>query len=199
MVGRLFDDGDLRKLQRMLVRLDMKADFVATDSGTILARRTQKSLASQGGWQIYTNSYYGVDYANPTSRSLRPNGNEPANGFANNPQIEAEIAAWYNAASLDEEKTIVRRLNRLAIDYVVYAPLGVGPEALCFAQECERHWASAAAPVLGRQQGCVICVGPAIQIRRRGHPADSSVTMCIAACGTEAGVGTFVLAHPKLT
>jgi peptide/nickel transport system substrate-binding protein len=43
----------------------------------------------------------------------------------NNPQIEAEIAAWYDATSLDEEKTIVRRLNRLAVDYVVYAPLGV--------------------------------------------------------------------------
>jgi len=42
----------------------------------------------------------------------------------NNPQIEAEIAAWYDATSLDEEKTIVRRLNRLAVDYVVYAPLG---------------------------------------------------------------------------
>jgi peptide/nickel transport system substrate-binding protein len=26
---------------------------------------------------------------------------------------------------LDEEKTIVRRLNRRAVDYVVYAPLGV--------------------------------------------------------------------------
>jgi peptide/nickel transport system substrate-binding protein len=26
---------------------------------------------------------------------------------------------------LDEEKMIVRRLNRLALDYVLYAPLGV--------------------------------------------------------------------------
>jgi hypothetical protein len=41
------------------------------------------------------------------------------------PQIEAEIAAWYDATSVDEEKKIVRRLNRLALDHVVYAPLGV--------------------------------------------------------------------------
>ena len=66
-----------------------------------------------------------VDFADPTSRFLRANGDEPANGWANSPQIEAEIAAWYDATSLDEEKTIVRRLNRLAVDYVVYAPLGV--------------------------------------------------------------------------
>jgi hypothetical protein len=42
---------------------------------------------------------------------------------SNNPQIEAEIEAWYDATSLDEEKTIVRRLNGLALDHVPYAPL----------------------------------------------------------------------------
>ena len=39
--------------------------------------------------------------------------------------IEAEIAAWYDATSLDEEKTIGRRLNRLAVEHVLYAQLGV--------------------------------------------------------------------------
>jgi hypothetical protein len=38
-------------------------------------------------------------------------------------QIEAEIAAWYDATSLNEEKMIVRRLNRLAVDHVLFAPL----------------------------------------------------------------------------
>jgi peptide/nickel transport system substrate-binding protein len=32
--------------------------------------------------------------------------------------------AWYEAKSLDEEKTVARRLNKAALDYVVYAPLG---------------------------------------------------------------------------
>jgi peptide/nickel transport system substrate-binding protein len=109
----------------LLKRLDMKVDFVAADIGTIIARRTQKSPASQGGWQMFINGDYGVDFGDPTSRKLRPNGNEPSNGFANDPQIEAEIAAWYDATSLDVEKTIVRRLNRLALDHVIYAPLGV--------------------------------------------------------------------------
>jgi peptide/nickel transport system substrate-binding protein len=68
---------------------------------------------------------FSVDCANPTSRYFRANGNEQSNGWANNPQIEAEIAAWYNATSFDEERTIARRLNRLAVDDVPYAPLGV--------------------------------------------------------------------------
>jgi peptide/nickel transport system substrate-binding protein len=109
----------------LLKRLDIKVDFAAVDQGTLIARRVQKSQALQGGWHMFVNSYYGVDYADPTSRILRPSGNDVANGWANSPQIEAEIAAWYDATSLDEEKTIVRRLNRLALDHVVYAPLGV--------------------------------------------------------------------------
>jgi len=68
---------------------------------------------------------YGIELADPSSSLLRADGNGLANGWANNPQIEAEIAAWYDATSLDEEKTIVRRLNRLAVDHVVYPPLGV--------------------------------------------------------------------------
>jgi peptide/nickel transport system substrate-binding protein len=34
------------------------------------------------------------------------------------------VAAWFDAASLDEEKTVARRLNQAALDYVVSAPLG---------------------------------------------------------------------------
>jgi peptide/nickel transport system substrate-binding protein len=109
----------------LLKRLDMNVDLAAVDFGTLLARRTQKSPPRQGGWNMFITGYYGADYADPSSRILRANGDEPVNGWANNPQIEAEIAAWYDATSLDEEKTIARRLNRLALDHVVYAPLGV--------------------------------------------------------------------------
>jgi peptide/nickel transport system substrate-binding protein len=108
----------------LLKRLDMKVDFAAVDWGTLIARRVQKSPPRQGGWQMFITGYYGVEFADPSSRFLRANGNEPPNGWANNPQIEAEIAAWYDATRLDEEKTIAGRLNRLAIDHVVYAPLG---------------------------------------------------------------------------
>jgi peptide/nickel transport system substrate-binding protein len=109
----------------LLKRLDMKVDFAAVDFGTFIARRAQKSPPRQGGWQMFVAGYFGVDYADPTNRYLRANGNEPSSGWANNPQIEAEIAAWYDATSLEEQKAIVRRLNRLAVDDVLFAPLGV--------------------------------------------------------------------------
>jgi peptide/nickel transport system substrate-binding protein len=109
----------------LLKRLDMKVDFAAVDWGTVVARWAQNSPPHQGGWHMSITAYMGVDFADPTSYFLRANGNQQWNGWANNPQIETEIAAWYNAASLDEEKTIIGRLNRLAVDYVLYAPLGM--------------------------------------------------------------------------
>jgi peptide/nickel transport system substrate-binding protein len=45
-------------------------------------------------------------------------------GWADSPEIEAEIAAWYDTKTLDEEKTIARRLNRAELDHVVNPPLG---------------------------------------------------------------------------
>ena len=38
--------------------------------------------------------------------------------------FEAEVAAWFDAKSLDDEKAVARRLNKAALDHVVYAPLG---------------------------------------------------------------------------
>jgi peptide/nickel transport system substrate-binding protein len=108
----------------LLKRLDMKVDLAAVDWGTAVARAQKlKSPPRQGGWQMIVIGPSGIDVSDPTNKFLRANGN-PFTG-ANNPQIEAEIAAWYDATSLEEEKAIVRWLNRLALDHVLYAPLGV--------------------------------------------------------------------------
>src|SRR5262249_27548479 len=109
----------------LLKRLDVKVDFAAVDWGTFIARRMQKSPPRQGGWQMFVTVGFGVEYADPTNLKLRANGNEVQNGRAHNPQIEGESAAWYHATRLDEEKMIARRMNRLAVDHVVCAPLGV--------------------------------------------------------------------------
>jgi peptide/nickel transport system substrate-binding protein len=109
----------------LLKRLDAKVDFAAVDWGTVIARWRRKSPPGQGGWQMLVSRGYGVELADPTSSLQRADGNVFFNGWANNPQIEAEIVAWYDATNLDEEKTIARRVNRLALDHVPYAPLGV--------------------------------------------------------------------------
>ena len=65
-----------------------------------------------------------MDCATPTTTFLRANDTVAVNGWAKSPAVEAEIAAWFDATTLEEEKSAARRLNKAALDYVVYAPLG---------------------------------------------------------------------------
>jgi peptide/nickel transport system substrate-binding protein len=73
---------------------------------------------------MYVSGVDGVSSADPTNRLLRANGDKAGFGWPNIPEVEAEIAAWYDAKSFDEEKAIARRLNKAALDHAVYAPLG---------------------------------------------------------------------------
>jgi peptide/nickel transport system substrate-binding protein len=109
----------------LLRRLGMKVDFAAVDWGTVVARREQKSPPSQGGWHMYITAFYGVDCADPTNLFLPAAGNRTLNGWANDPQIEAQVSAWFDATRESEEKAAARRLNKSALDHVVYAPLGM--------------------------------------------------------------------------
>jgi peptide/nickel transport system substrate-binding protein len=109
----------------LLKHLDMKVDFAAVDWGTVVARRAQKSPPAQGGWHMYHTAYFGVDCIDPTNRFIRANGDLAVNGWANIPEVEVEVAAWYDAKTLDEEKAAVRRLNKVALENAVYAPLGM--------------------------------------------------------------------------
>jgi peptide/nickel transport system substrate-binding protein len=105
-------------------RLGINVDFVATDWGTVVARRTQKSLPGQGGWQMFHGWHAGVDLATPMSISIRANGEKAWFGWPESPPVEAAVAAWFEAKTPDEEKVAARMLNRAALADVVYAPVG---------------------------------------------------------------------------
>jgi peptide/nickel transport system substrate-binding protein len=112
--------------QDLLKRLGMNVDFVATDRGTVVARRAQKTPPRQGGWNMFPNTHYGDDCASPaTMKYLRATGDNAWFGWPKSEQVEAEIAAWFEARNLDEEKAAARRLNKAALEFVVYAPLGL--------------------------------------------------------------------------
>jgi peptide/nickel transport system substrate-binding protein len=115
----------------LLKRLGINIDVAAVDLGTMFARRTQKAPPGQGGWQMYVNVNTGTDFADPGNKLLRSTGELLSNGWAASPAVEAGVAAWYAATSVEEEKQIARRLNKAAFDHVLYAPLGMS----------ERHFA----------------------------------------------------------
>jgi peptide/nickel transport system substrate-binding protein len=108
----------------LLKRLGMNVDFAAVDWGTVVARRAQKKPPSQGGWHIFHTTIYGVDCAAPISSFVHADGSSSVNGWASSTAVEAEIAAWFDATSFDAESAAMRRFNKVALEQVVYAPLG---------------------------------------------------------------------------
>ena len=103
----------------LLNRLGIKTDFVAADWGTVVARRVQKSPPGRGGWHLFHTGTAGVDCADPTNIWLMA-----MFGWPNIPEAEGEIAPWYDAKSFEEEKAIAHQFNKVALEHVVYAPLG---------------------------------------------------------------------------
>jgi peptide/nickel transport system substrate-binding protein len=108
----------------LLKQLGMTVDFAAVDWGTVVARRGQKNVPSKGGWHMYHTSVYGVDWIYPTSPFIQAAGTAAIDGWAKSPQVEAEIANWFAAGTLDDEKAAAGRLNEAALNEVMCAPLG---------------------------------------------------------------------------
>jgi peptide/nickel transport system substrate-binding protein len=108
----------------MLKRLDVNTNLVITDWGTVIARRAQKSPPNQGGWQIFLSGIPGAGYTDPTGNFIRANGDDAFAGWPNIPEVEAEITIWYDAKTVEDEKSATRRLNKAALDHVLEVPLG---------------------------------------------------------------------------
>jgi peptide/nickel transport system substrate-binding protein len=109
----------------MLQQAGMNVDYVATDWGTVVQRRASRKPVDQGGWNVFFTAWAGSDMLNPAGHlSLRANGDNAWFGWPNSPEVETDITAWFDAKSLDEEKVAMRKLNKDALDFVVYAPTG---------------------------------------------------------------------------
>lgn len=109
----------------LLKRLGMTVDFAAIDWGTVGARRAQKTPPGQGGWQMFHTWHAGADCVSPAPyNAIRANGDQAWFGWPKVPQVEAEIATWFEAKNLEEEKAAIKRVNKAALDNVVYAPTG---------------------------------------------------------------------------
>jgi peptide/nickel transport system substrate-binding protein len=110
----------------LLKRLGMNVDFVATDWGTVGARRAQKTPPGQGGWSMFHTWHAGADCINPSSyTAIRGNGDKAWFGWPTSERVEKEVENWFDAADLAGEKAAMARLNQAALEDVIYAPTGL--------------------------------------------------------------------------
>jgi peptide/nickel transport system substrate-binding protein len=109
----------------LLKRMGMNVDFVATDWGTTGQRRAMKNPPNQGGWSMFHTWHAGADCVNPAAyNAVRANGADAWFGWPDIPTVEQGVTEWFAAPNETAEKAAMDKINREAIDNVVYAPTG---------------------------------------------------------------------------
>jgi peptide/nickel transport system substrate-binding protein len=109
----------------LLKKIGFNVDFVATDWGTVGARRAVKTPPAQGGWNVFHTWHAGADCINPASyTAMRANGDQAWFGWPKSEAVEAARNEWFNAADPAAEKTAVDKMNRAGLAEGMWAPTG---------------------------------------------------------------------------
>jgi peptide/nickel transport system substrate-binding protein len=109
----------------LLRSIGMNVDFVATDWGTVGARRASREPRERGGWNIFFTWFAGADHINPASTlGIRAHGDAAWFGWPTDPAIEAARDKWFQARNAPEEKAACEELNRAAMISQPFTPTG---------------------------------------------------------------------------
>ena len=109
----------------VMAKAGFNVDYVATDWGTVGARRAKKDPPSQGGWNMFHTWLAGVDCINPAPNiAIHTTGPKAWFGWPDNPAIEAMIGDWYAAPDLASEKQQIEKINRASMEFVTFIPTG---------------------------------------------------------------------------
>ncbi len=111
--------------QDLLRRLGMNVEFVATDWGSVLARRANRNPPAQGGWSIFHTWWVGPDLANPALHApLRAHGAAAWPGWPTDEALEALRTEFLNAPDEAAQRAIARRIQARAAEVVPYVTIG---------------------------------------------------------------------------
>jgi len=109
----------------LLRSIGMNVDFVATDWGTVGARRASREPRERGGWNIFFTWFAGADCTNPASYlGLRAHGEQAWFGWPSDPAIEAGRNAWFAATTPEQERAACEAINRAAMVSLPFVPTG---------------------------------------------------------------------------
>ena len=109
----------------MFRRLGMNMDFALSDWGTVIQRRTSREPVEKGGWSVLCTASSSFDQADPAAHSMiRGNGAAGWPGWPTIPRLETLRDAWFDAPTLDAQRSIAAEIQQVALDEVSYIPLG---------------------------------------------------------------------------
>lgn len=109
----------------LLRSLGFNLDYVATDWGTMLQRRTSQEPVARGGWSVFHTLWNGPDILNPAVNTLiRSSGRTAWFGWPSDPEIERLRTAWFAAPDAASQRDIAVAMQEQAFRSLPYIPLG---------------------------------------------------------------------------
>ena len=109
----------------MFRRLGVNLDLVLTDWGTVVQRRASREPLDNGGWSVFCTAFNAYDFLDPAGHfPLRANGPNAWFGWPTVPRLEELRDAWFDAPDPEAQKRIAREIQQVALEEVVYVPLG---------------------------------------------------------------------------
>ncbi len=109
----------------LLKRLGMAVDLVATDWGSVVARRASQKPPEDGGWNIFHTTAVAPEFMSPASHlALRGNGRSGWAGWFSDPKMEALRTDWFAAPDMAAQRKMAGEMEQEGFDQVPYVPLG---------------------------------------------------------------------------
>jgi peptide/nickel transport system substrate-binding protein len=109
----------------VLVKCGIDVDYVSADWGTVIARRNSREPVERGGWSLFCTYGDGLTLSTPSDNDpLRGDGAKAWYGWPNIPRLEELRSAWYDAPDLAAQRRIAEEIQRVALDEVVFYPIG---------------------------------------------------------------------------
>ena len=109
----------------MLKRCGLNVDYVATDWGTVVARRASREPPERGGWNIFFTFWTGLDVIDPgVNQTIRGNGTNGWWGWSTSERLESLRARWFDAPDLAAQQAICREIQQVAFEEAPTLPCG---------------------------------------------------------------------------
>jgi len=108
-----------------LRKIDINVELASSDWGGLVARRGNMGSVENGGWSIFiTNDPDYVQGEPPSAVFLNASGDKAWFGWPKNDEYEALRGKWADVGTLDERKTLARKMQRVWWDFVGDVRLG---------------------------------------------------------------------------
>jgi len=129
----LMGPSDLQVLQTMAQvteglfrQIGLNVEFVSTDWGRLVTRRSNCEPPEKGGWNAFTTTWTGQTFLNPGNhyplRGVGTNGGWF--GWSVDPKMEEYREAWFSAPDQAAQKKICEDMQMLAWQNVPFYPVG---------------------------------------------------------------------------